>query len=347
MLIDAVALFFGGSLLLYCLLGGADYGGGILALWHSVTGATHQREAVDHAIAPVWEANHMWLILAVVILFNGFPAAFGAIFTVYHIPLTLVLLGIILRGCAFTFAHYDAVQSTATRYYHHVFVAASVFTPVMLGMVAGALLLGHVPTDPVAAGFAATYIWSWCNPFCFAVGIFTALLFAFLAAVYLVGETDDMSTRQSFVRQARLLNVAAVTTGAAAFVAAHGENLPLAAMFLRQPASVACMAMATGMLGPLWYFLHRHRVTSMRVCAAAQMTWVLLGWFALQYPRLMVTPQGGWTLAGSAAPPATMRALLGALLVGTALIFPALVYLFKIFKSTPSTPARQRPSVGR
>ena len=115
-----------------------------------------------------------------------------------------------------------------------------------------------MPADSVAAGCAATYVWSRCNPFCFAVGIFTALLFAFLAAVYLVGETDDLPTRQSFVRQARLLNVAAVLTGAAAFAAAHGENLPLASMFLRQPASVACMAMAATMLGPLWYCLHRH-----------------------------------------------------------------------------------------
>lgn len=339
MLVDVVALFFGASLLLYCLFGGADYGGGILALWHGLTGAKHQRDAVDHAIAPVWEANHMWLILAVVILFNGFPAAFSAIFTTYHIPLTLVLLGVILRGCAFTFAHYDAVKGTATRYYQHVFVAASVFTPVMLGMVAGALLLGHVPSDPVAAGFAATYVWSWCNPFCLAVGIFTALLFAFLAAVYLVGETDDVAMRQSFVRQARLLNVAAVLTGSAAFAAAHLEGLPLVAMFLRQPGSVACMGMATAMFVPLWLYLHRHRVVAMRICAASQMTWVLLGWFALQYPTLMVTPQGGWTLAGSAAPPATMRYLLLALLGGTALIFPALFYLFKIFKSTPSTPS--------
>ena len=83
----------------------------------------------------------------------------------------------------------------------------------------------------------------------------------------------------------------------------------------------------------------------MRVCAAAQMTWVLLGWFALQYPRFMVTPQGGWTFAGSAAPPATMRALFWAL-VGTALIFPAPIYLFKIFKTTPPTPTGQTPSVG-
>src|SRR5579863_4288818 len=91
------------SLTFYALLGGADYGGGVWDLLARGPRANRQRELIAKAIGPVWEANHVWLILVVVVLFTAFPPAFALIFTSLHVALLLVLLGIVLRGSAFVF----------------------------------------------------------------------------------------------------------------------------------------------------------------------------------------------------------------------------------------------------
>ena len=105
MLIHSVAFFLGVSLLLYSLFAGADFGAGILEWFTGKNHRKEQQELITHAMGPVWEANHVWIILAVVILFNGFPRAYSQLSISFHIPLTIMLMGIILRGCAFTFRH--------------------------------------------------------------------------------------------------------------------------------------------------------------------------------------------------------------------------------------------------
>src|SRR3972149_1057124 len=107
---NGIVFFLGVSIILYCLLAGADFGAGILEFFKGPTHREKQSELITHAMSPVWEANHVWLILVVVILFNGFPKAFSVLSITYHIPLTVMLVGVILRGCAFTFRHYDAVR---------------------------------------------------------------------------------------------------------------------------------------------------------------------------------------------------------------------------------------------
>src|SRR4029453_6983829 len=101
-----IVIILGTSFLLYALLGGADFGAGIVEAFAGRRGEL----TISKAIAPVWEANHVWLILAVVILFTGFPAVYASLSWVLHIPLMIVLLGIIMRGTAFTFRHYDVHQ---------------------------------------------------------------------------------------------------------------------------------------------------------------------------------------------------------------------------------------------
>jgi cytochrome bd ubiquinol oxidase subunit II len=95
------------ALVVYALTGGADYGGGMWDLLARGSRAAQQRDVIEHAIAPIWEANHVWLILVVVVLFTGFPSAFAAMMIALHVPVTLVLLGIVLRGSAFAFRKYD------------------------------------------------------------------------------------------------------------------------------------------------------------------------------------------------------------------------------------------------
>ena len=91
------------ALTAYVLLGGADFGGGIWDLLADGPRKTRQRELIAHAIGPVWEANHVWVILAMVLLFTCFPRAFARIAIALHVPLTLMLIGIVLRGSAFVF----------------------------------------------------------------------------------------------------------------------------------------------------------------------------------------------------------------------------------------------------
>jgi hypothetical protein len=103
------------SLTFYALLAGADYGGGVWDLFARGSRANEQRALIAHAIGPIWEANHVWLILVVVILFTAFPPAFATITTALHIPLTLLLIGIVLRGSAFTFRTYDSQRDNVQR----------------------------------------------------------------------------------------------------------------------------------------------------------------------------------------------------------------------------------------
>jgi len=135
------------SLVLYALLGGADYGGGVWDLFAFGRRAREQRELIAHAIGPVWEANHVWLILVLVILFTAFPPAFAVIATALHIPITLLLIGIVLRGTAFTFRTYDVQRDEVQRRWSLVFSIASIITPILLGIILGAIASGNIRVD--------------------------------------------------------------------------------------------------------------------------------------------------------------------------------------------------------
>src|SRR5262249_2305065 len=143
-----------------------------------------QRATIAHAIGPVWEANHVWLILAVVIVFSGFPRAYGAVSTFLHIPLTLALIGIVLRGSAFVFRAYGRNDPVHERFWGRIFAVASMTTPFFLGVIVGALTEGRVPAT-AEGSFAAVFVAPWLTPFVLSVGAFALAVFGFLAAVYL------------------------------------------------------------------------------------------------------------------------------------------------------------------
>src|SRR5689334_4196758 len=120
------------SLNIYAVTGGADFGGGAWDLLASGPRRREQRALVGEAIAPIWDANHVWLILVVVLLFTAFPPVFARLMTLLHIPLTLMLLGIVLRGSAFTFRSYDSKRDTVQRRWGRIFSLASTGTPLLL-----------------------------------------------------------------------------------------------------------------------------------------------------------------------------------------------------------------------
>src|SRR3989338_421514 len=148
--------FLAVSVFLYCLLAGADFGAGVLELFFPKNDREEYRNLIVKAMGPVWEANHIWLIIVIVILFNGFPKAYAEISIYFHIPLTLMLIGIILRGCSFTFRTYDTLKDQPREMYSRIFSLSSLLTPLMFGIIIGGLMLGRV--DPGSHGYWAKFV---------------------------------------------------------------------------------------------------------------------------------------------------------------------------------------------
>src|SRR5262249_34045426 len=161
--------------------------------------ARQQRDLIAQAIGPVWEANHVWLILAITVLFTAFPAAFSTITTLLHLPLLLMLIGIVFRGSAFAFRSYDLPNDLAHARWSLVFSISSLLTPILLGITLGSIASGRLIGPH--ANFVEAYIDPWLAIFPVAVGCFALALFAFLAAVYLTSEASEPELREDFRRR--------------------------------------------------------------------------------------------------------------------------------------------------
>lgn len=325
---EAIIFVLGIAVLLYVLLGGADFGAGIVELMTGKRGI----DIISKAIAPVWEANHIWLILAIVILFNGFPLVFTVLTTYLHIPLFIVLLGIVFRGSAFTFRYYDTVKDDTHIHYTRFFRISSIITPFFLGVVLGAILLGKIPQG-AEGSFYDIFMSPWLNFFTASTGVFLTLLFGWLAAVYLIGETTDDESYIIFSNTSRLFFILLFITGAGVFIMAEIYGLHLLKQFLDSPIAIACVVFATILIPFLWKSITRRSIHIMRLLAGLQTACIIAGWFAVQFP-VMVYIQGGnnLTVWNSQAPESTMRMLLYALVVGVLIIVPSFIYLFKVFK---------------
>jgi len=267
------------------------------------------------------------LILAVVLLFTCFPAAFARLAISLHVPLTLVLIGIVLRGSAFTFRSYGG-EREQEKTWGRVFAVASLVTPVLLGVAVGAVASGAVGEEARGTEFYAGYVAPWLAPFPFAVGFFALACFAFLAAVYLTLETGDDDLREDFRRRA-------IGAGAVVFVAAA------LALLLSPRASPVGAELVAASWAPTFHLLTgiaavaafvalwQRRYRAARVAAAAQVSCVLWGWGLAQFPYLLPPDL---TIASAAAPAVTLRLVRGALGIGALVLFPSLYYLFKVFK---------------
>ncbi|HJT67959.1 MAG TPA: cytochrome d ubiquinol oxidase subunit II [Pyrinomonadaceae bacterium] len=319
------------ALVLYALLGGADYGGGVWDLFAFGPRARRQRELIAEAISPVWEANHVWLILVIVVLFTAFPPAFATIATALHIPLTLMLIGIVLRGTAFTFRTYDVQRDDVQRRWSLIFSIASIITPILLGTILGAIASGtiRVENGVVTSGFLR----SWLAPFPLSVGFFALALFAFLAAVYLTVEAPERELQEDFRWRALLSGVVVGLLALTVFILAKTGAPTVRAGISRTwwalGLHILTAIFATSAFVALW--TRRYRIA--RFCAAAQVTMILLGWAFAQFPNLV---EPDITINSAAAPPLTLELLLGALVLGAIVLFPSYYYLFRIFKLTRS-----------
>jgi len=319
------------SLVLYALLGGADYGGGVWDLFAFGPRASQQRKLIAEALSPVWEANHVWLILVIVILFTAFPAAFAAIATALHIPITLLLIGIVLRGTAFTFRTYDVQRDDVQRRWSLVFSMASIITPILLGTTLGAIASGTITVEGgvVTVGFFR----SWLAPFPIAVGFFALALFAFLAAVYLTLETQQRELQEDFRARALLAGIAVGLLALTVFILAKTGAPTVRAGISRTVWALALHFFTAVFALSAFYTLWIRRYRLARVFAAGQVTLILLGWAFAQYPHLV---EPNITITSAAAPRITLELLFGALAAGAILLFPSYYYLFWIFKGETS-----------
>lgn len=321
-----------GALVFYALSGGADFGGGIWDLAASGRDRAAQRALIARAIGPIWEANHVWLILVIVLLFSAFPPAFARIATVLHTPILLLLLAIVLRGVAFTFRHYDSHRDAVQRRWSVLFSSGSIAAPFLMGAIVAALASGK------AAAYEGTTFGEtaplWLGVWPVTVGAFALALFAYLAAVYLCVEAQESSREEASL-------VAPFRARALAAWLASG----LLAIFLFFEAEYEAPEIARGLTRHVWSLpllgatlaaslLALHGLIAglfrlARAAAAAQVTLIVLGWGGSQYPWLVA---GELSIEDSAAHPRVLWTLLAALVAGSVLLLPSLYYLFRSFK---------------
>jgi cytochrome d ubiquinol oxidase subunit II len=317
------------SLVLYALGAGADFGGGVWDLLARGPRARRQRELIAHAIGPIWEANHVWLILVIVLLFAAFPPVFAATSVALHIPLAIMLIGIVLRGSAFVFRSYDVQTDDVQRRWSRLFAVGSIVAPVMLGVCVGAIASGTIRVNLQTGKVETNFISQWLGAFPFAIGFWTLALFAFLAAVYLTNEADEVELREDFRRRALGAGLAVALMALVSFILAE-TGAPLIRSGLSKewwsiPFQIVTGLFSVGALAAVW----KRRYRLARVLAMTQITLIIAGWGLAQFPFL-VGPD--LTFTNSAAPDSVLRVLIGALAAGAILLFPSLWYLFRIFK---------------
>jgi cytochrome bd ubiquinol oxidase subunit II len=336
---DAVAVVLWVGATMYAVFGGADFGAG---LWSLLAGSGQRgrraRELIDWAIGPVWEANHVWLIFVLVVLWTGFGPAFEAVFSTLFIPLSLAALGVVLRGAGFAF-HKTARHFRGRAVAETLFGLASLLTPFFMGTVVGAIAGGRVPVGN-AAGDAVS---SWLNPLSLLIGALFVATGAYLAAVFLVSDArraDAPDLERYFSTRA---TAAAVVTGALAvggLVALHadarfvydgltGAGLPLVILSLVCGTSVLVL-------------LRRGAARGARPLAVGAVAAVIWGWGIAQHPYLLPKTL---TIDDAAAPSATLTSVLIVFAAAVVLVLPAIALLFTLVQrnlveetSKPSVP---------
>jgi cytochrome d ubiquinol oxidase subunit II len=329
----AVVMFT--ALVAYAVLAGADFGAGVWDLLSRGPRRVAQRRAIAEGIGPVWEANHVWLIFLIVLLFTCFPPAYAAASIALFWPLHLVLIGIVLRGSAFVFRAYGAPTAEARAAWGRIFGAASAITPMLLGMCLGAVSTGGIRVH--AGTVTRSSLYAWLGLFPVATGLLALLLCAYLAAVYLAWETEG-DVQDDFRYRALVTWLVAGVVSIATLVLARAEAPWLWQRLTSFPANaliVAGVLLAPGSLLFLW----RRRFGVARVLGAAQVVVLLSGWATAHWPYLIYPDL---TVPGAAAPHSTLSLTAATVPFGLAALIPSLLFLFSVFKgrnpnATPST----------
>jgi cytochrome d ubiquinol oxidase subunit II len=321
------------SLTAYALLAGADFGAGT---WDLVAGSPEagrgRRRLIEHVIGPVWEANHVWLIFVLVLLWTAFPPVFAAVASTLWIPLTLAALGIIGRGSAFAFRK-TVTEVREQRLFGATFAASSVVTPFFLGTVAGAIASGRVPPGEAAG----EPIGSWTSPVAVLAGALSVAACSFLAATYLCGEARrhrDPTMAEWFRRRALGSGVVAGALALAGLLVVHADAHPLFDGLTGRASPLVLLSVAAG--GAALVLVALGRFTLARVAAGLAVTGLIWGWGIAQYPHLLP----GLDVGAAAAVDTTLDAVVVTSLIGLAVLVPSMLLLLRLFQQPE---AKDRP----
>ncbi len=316
----AAAILWTGATL-YALFGGADFGAG---LWDLIAGDAERgerpRALIQRSLTPVWEANHVWLIFILVVLWTAFPEAFGAIMSTLYVPIALAAVGIVLRGAGFAFR--KSVQRLEyRRAMGAAFAISSVLTPFFMGTVVGAIAAGNVPAGGNGDAFS-----SWLQPLPLLTGALFVASGAYLAAIYLLADAhrvDDEEMESYFSRRALAAGLIAGAVALAGLIALHGEARYVYDRLIVEGLPLVMVSILCG-FGVLAMLLGRQR-RGLRPLAAGAVIAVIWGWGVAQFPYLLPT---SLKISQAAAPGPTLDAVLIVFVVAAIVILPALGLLY-------------------
>jgi cytochrome bd ubiquinol oxidase subunit II len=320
----AVILWVGASF--YAIFGGADFGGGF---WDLIAGDAKKgwepRMAIQRSLTPVWEANHVWLIFILVVLWTAFPTAFSAIFTTLYVPLILAVLGIVLRGSGFAFR--KSIEGlNEQRAAGAVFALSSVVTPFFMGTVVGAIATGNVPARGGGDAFS-----TWLAPAPLFFGVMFVATSAYMAAIFLVGDqrrAGDHEMEIYFEKRALIAGAVAGIFAIIGLIALHSEGHYVYHRLLHEGLPVVIISAVCG-LGALAALLLGNRLL-LRPLAAGAVIAVIWGWFIAQFPYLLPT---SLKISEAAAPNATLSAVFVVFGIAIVLVLPALFLLYFLAQS--------------
>ena len=307
----------------YALFGGADFGGGF---WDLVAGGAERgqrpRGTIQRSLTPVWEANHVWLIFVLVVLWTAFPSAFSAIFTTLYVPIALAALGIVLRGAGFAFRK-SIVGLQARRAMGATFAISSLLTPFFMGTVIGAIAAGNVPPDGNGDAFS-----TWLAPLPLLIGAMFVASGAYLAAVFLVGDArraDDEEMERYFERRALAAAVVAGALAVAGLFALHSEARYVFDRLTSEGLPLVVLSLLCG--AALLAVLLRGGRRPLRPLAAGAVIAVIWGWGVAQFPYLLPT---SLRIDQAAAPDPTMTTIFIVFAAAAVFVLPSLALLYTL-----------------
>ncbi|HEX3735450.1 MAG TPA: cytochrome d ubiquinol oxidase subunit II [Solirubrobacterales bacterium] len=323
----------------YALFGGADFGGGF---WDLIAGDAEKgerpRALIQRSLTPVWEANHVWLIFILVVLWTAFPPAFSAVMTTLYVPIALAAVGIVLRGCGFAFR--KSIEGMgARRAAGATFALSSVLTPFFMGAVVGAIASGEVP--PAGNGDAFS---TWLAPLSLLTGVMFVATGAYLSAVFLVGDArraGEADLERYFVRRALAAATVAGAAAAAGLVELHAEaryifdrltdqGLPLVILSALCGLALLALLLNRGPTGRKGDHASRNRPIGqvfLRPLAAGAVVAVIWGWGVAQFPYLLPT---SLRVDQAAAPDPTLNVIFIVFAVAAVLVLPSLGLLYTL-----------------
>ena len=312
------------GLTFYVVLGGADFGAG---MWQLLAGrgphAERIRDHAHHSMGPVWEANHVWLIFVLTVMWTAYPTAFGSIASTLSVGLFVAGLGIIGRGAAYALRS-GTTTAREQRAVDTVFSVSSIVTPFALGACVGGIASGRVPVGN-AAGDLVT---SWLNGTSAVIGALAVATAAYLAAVYLAADAvrlEEPGLAAAFRARALVAGAVAGALAVAGLAVLHEDAHRLYHELVAGdglPALIVSILAGIGTLGLLW----TSRFEAARYCAALAVAAIVAGWGLAQSPILLP----GLTVQQAAAPHDTLVAVVVAVLGGALIVFPSLALLFRL-----------------